>query len=343
MREKKSDIEKKAFKVMEASLRSDDEKEKLLAVKAFYKKGDNKFNEPLDNLLDSDASNIRIQAAKTILCKSENDEDEEEAKIIISPFDEWEKKNIRNNAGSEDDSFKDHWFALTGYTPHPAQTAVHASDGRFIVCICGRRFGKSLLAAKEAEAILMRPNKRVWIVAPTYVLTDKVFREIYKTLVVEKKLDPRAIIKKSESERIIKLAWGSEVVGKSAENPDSLLGESVDYLIFDECAKVKKRVWEKYLRPTLTDRNGRALFITTPEGTNWLYRLYKRGMSKHAKSADWRGFLFPTSSNPHISASDIEEARSTLAQEVFNQEYLADFYSFTGKVYKEFLHDTHVR
>ncbi len=298
-----------------------------------------KAKEALDDLLESGDEKIRIRAV-TVAYGKVIPKEEESRVNIASPYEKWCKKSKGNEELSEG-AFKAFWFQMTKYSPHESQKPIHASKKRFVVCICGRRFGKSLLAAKEAEAVLMRPGKRVWVVAPTYALTDKVFREIYKTLVIDRKIDPKAIVKKSESERAIKLAWGSELLGKSADNPDSLIGDSVDYLIIDECAKMRKRVWEKYLRPTLTDREGRALFITTPEGTNWVYHLYKRGLKQ--KSRLWGSFLFPSARNPHISASDIIEAKKTLAAEVYNQEYMADFFSFSGRIYKDFLYQTHVK
>lgn len=58
----------------------------------------------------------------------------------------------------------------------------------------------------------------------------------------------------------------SEITMKSADRPESLVGDGIDCLIIEEAAKIRKIVWEQYLRPTLSDREGWALFTTTPEG-----------------------------------------------------------------------------
>jgi hypothetical protein len=357
------EIEEKACSVLLELLDSDDEKIRIKAAKLYsVKNGREAVTETDGNLfkvrtelLDSDDEKIRLKAVEHILIEGMGRKKGSGSKII-SPYENWYKENFAKNRYSKKNflknafrnkKFKYYWFGKTGYSPHDSQKLVHACNKRFIVCISGRRFGKSILAAKEAEVTLMQPGKRVWVVAPTYALTDKVFREIYNNLVIKNMAGEDAIIKKSENERLIRLAWGSEVVGKSSDNPDSLLGEAVDLLIFDECAKARERIWEKYLRPTLTDRKGRALFITTPEGTNWTYQLYQRGKGnmKHKNSEDkireWASFLFPTEKNPHLAAEDILEAKSTLSAEVFNQEYMADFFTFSGKVYKEFLFHTH--
>ena len=50
------------------------------------------------------------------------------------------------------------------------------------------------------------------------------------------------------------LGLNSELWIKSCDNPDSLVGEGLDWMIIDEAARVKQIVWEQYLRPTLSDR-----------------------------------------------------------------------------------------
>ena len=196
------------------------------------------------------------------------------------------------------------------------------------MAVCGRRWGKSLSAAREIESVVLQPGKRCWIVAPTYDLTDKVFREIWQTCIINHGFPTK---RKSERERFIEFNWGSVIEGKSADSPDSLVGEGLDFLVIDESAKVKKRVWEQYLRPTLSDREGGAMFITTPEGFNWNYDLFERGQSE--EYPDWFSIQSPTHDNPYINRKDLEEAKQTLTKEYYEQEYLAQFTSFAGKVF----------
>lgn len=195
------------------------------------------------------------------------------------------------------------------------------------MAVCGRRWGKSLSAAREVETVLLQPNKRCWIVAPTYDLTDKVFREIWQELIIKQGFPVK---RKSERERIIEFNWGSIIEGKSADSPDSLVGEGLDFLVLDEAAKIKKRIWEQYLRPTLSDREGEALFISTPEGFNWFYDIFERGQGENV---DWWSIQSSTYDNPYVSRKDLDEAKGTLTKEYYEQEYLAMFTSFAGKVY----------
>ncbi len=194
--------------------------------------------------------------------------------------------------------YKQKWFDYLGYKPHEGQRKLHfptKDSARFFVMVCGRRFGKTTASAMEATFYASQPNKRIWLVGLSYDKADLMFREVWDKMV---KGHPNDIIKASEKERYIKFKWDTVVEAKSADNPDSLVGEGLDLLIIDEAAKVRPRIWDMYLSPTLSDRKGKAVFISTPEGFNWLYDLYLLGKtddlweSHQAPSWD-NSFAFP--------------------------------------------------
>ena len=237
---------------------------------------------------------------------------------------------------------KEKWFELLEFTPHEGEQPLFDSGARFKVYVCGRRWGKSLSAARWAELKILIPGSRGWVVANTYDLTRKVIREIYTDMVVKfMKPGGMKLIRDIQSGPILmEFPWGSTVEGKSCDQPNSLLGEGLDWIVFDESAKAKQRIWEYYLRPTLTDRNGEILFITTPNGYNWVYDLWKRG--NDPDFPEWESRSSPSWDNPHLPMEDIEEARRTLSDAAFRQEYGAEFTIYTGQVYKEFDEDVHV-
>ena len=82
-------------------------------------------------------------------------------------------------------AFKKKWFSFTDYIPHHGQSKLHfpTKDARFIVAICGRRWGKSVSASKEIEIMLNMPKTRSWVVAPTYQTAEKVFREVWHSII----------------------------------------------------------------------------------------------------------------------------------------------------------------
>ena len=233
--------------------------------------------------------------------------------------------------------FKKKWFEYTGYVPHKGQERLHfpKKDARFLVAVCGRRWGKSVAASKEIEISLNNSKTRSWVVAPTYQTAEKVFREVWHTCIQNP--DPSMNIptrRASYKDMYIETKTGSIFEAKSADNPNSLVGEGLDLLILDEAAKQKERVWEMYLRPTLSDRKGKAMFITTPEGYNWVYDLYLRGK----EDEEWLSFNSPSWENQYaypegINDSDLLEAKRNMSPEIFDQEYGSLFTSFAGRVY----------
>lgn len=224
---------------------------------------------------------------------------------------------------------KNKFFKSVSYQPHESQQKVHDSTARFRTVTAGRRFGKSLLASRECMVRMIIPNQRIWIVAPNYDLTKKVFREVYWSF---HKYLPKWIKKSSESDLRIELVNGSIVECKSGDNPTSLIGEGINLLIIDECARIPEKVWVEALRPTLTDTEGDVLLISTPQGMSWFHGMYVRGQDPTEDNYEsWR---FPTNLNPFIKEREIAEAKRTLPERTFKQEYLAEFIHHSGSVFR---------
>lgn len=135
-----------------------------------------------------------------------------------------------------------------------------------------------------------------------------------------------------EDARRIALPGGGEIVVKSADAPNSMLGEGLDLVVLDEAAYLDEEVWTRILRPTLSDRRGRAVFISTPAGFNWFHALYQRGQDEAPGWASWR---YPTIDNPLIAADEIDEARATLPSAIYLQEYEAAFLDSVGAVFRD--------
>jgi phage terminase large subunit-like protein len=205
------------------------------------------------------------------------------------------------------------------------QRIIADDPARFRVVACGRRWGKTtlgLILAIEAA----RAGGRVWWVAPTYGLAFQPWRDL-KRLLID---DPRS---KLESERHIDLTeTGGSITVQSADDPDSLRGVGLDFAVIDEAAFMAEEAWTAALRPALADRTGRALIISTPRGRNWFFRAHQRGVDPLIEG--WMGWHHPTASNPRIGAEEIAEARRTLPERIFQQEYLAAFLEDGGSVFR---------
>jgi phage terminase large subunit-like protein len=222
------------------------------------------------------------------------------------------------------------------FTLHPKQLEIFTNDKRFKVCAAGRRGGKSYLSAicllveglkNENEHGYNLVDKRVFYVAPTFDQGKRIIWDLLKDLGKE-------VIKSTlENQAIITLINGRKIEIKGADRPDTLRGVGLSYVVLDEYAFMKPDVWEKILRPTLSDVKGSALFIGTPEGKNHFYDLYieagKPEIDDHA------AFTFASIDNPTIDPQEIAQARKNLSTSNFRQEYEASFAASGGAVFKE--------
>lgn len=243
----------------------------------------------------------------------------------------------------------DNYATMVGYEPHSEQLLFHRSDARFRVPVCGRRFGKSTMAARDLGAKLFIPNSWYWIVGPTYDLSEKEFRVIWQDLIVGKKFGRDKRVKKAynkkQGEMYIEFPWHTRLECRSARHPDTLVGEGLDGVIVSEAAKQNEETWKRYVRPALSDKRGWATFPTTPEGYNWLYRLWQLGNNPdHPQYESWS---FPSWKNTRMYPlgylePEIQELLRTTSSEWFDQEIGAKFSSFVGKIYGEFDEKEHV-
>ena len=208
--------------------------------------------------------------------------------------------------------------------PHRGQKRVHDDPARFKVLACGRRWGKTRLGVHECLDYASQ-GKRAWWVSPSYKTGEVGWRPL-------KDIGARAGAEIRKVDRTIILPSGGSVTVRSADNPDSLRGEGLDFVVLDECAFISEAAWTEALRPALADRLGAAMFISTPKGHNWFWRAFQRGQDEHED--DWSAWCFPTSDNPFIADSEIEAAKKSLPDRVFRQEFLAEFIPDAGGVFR---------
>jgi hypothetical protein len=227
---------------------------------------------------------------------------------------------------------------LDGVVKHPGQSEIHFTDWSYFVAMWGRRTGKTISAAAEVVATMAQPQARIWIVAPTYELTDRVFEYVYRWLVLDKVLGKDSIVKASKTRelRYIETQWGSFVKGKSGEAPNSLIGDQLDLLVIDEAARIEPHIYPELLEPTTLDRNGRTLFISTPRGRNWFYDYFVRKDKPETKNKGWCGSQFRTQDNPFLNKEWIKSKKSETPPDIWRREYEASPEHFSGLVWSMF-------
>ena len=215
-------------------------------------------------------------------------------------------------------------FALLNW-----QQNVFKDTHRFKVVAAGRRCGKSRLSAVTLliEALNCPEGSAVMYIAPTLGQARTIIWDLLHDL-------GRPVIKSSHINNLeITLVNGRKILVRGADNPDSLRGVSLTYVVLDECAFIKQEIWEKVIRAALSDKKGRALFISTPSGRNWFYDAFKLG--KDEGDEEWKSWHFTTQDNETIDPKEIEAAKRTLSSFAFKQEYLSSFDTSGSDIFKE--------
>ena len=223
---------------------------------------------------------------------------------------------------------------------HSGQAQVYQSPARFRVLVAGRRWGKTHKARTGIVARALKMGAgRYWYIAPTLKSAKDIFWEDLKAAI-----DPSWLAgKPNESELFVRLRGGQEIRLHGAEDPDSLRGRALRYVVLDEYADMKPQTWTEAIRPALADWKAPALFIGTPKSFNHFYDLFQRGQSPDPKWANWAAWQFRSIDNPTLDPAEIEEARQTTDPRTFRQEWEASFEAISGRAYYAFSRQLDVR
>ena len=221
----------------------------------------------------------------------------------------------------------------------PQQT-ISNSTARFRMGIAGRRFGKTVLSIYEIGKYARWPKRKIWYVAPFYGQAKEIAWVMLKDRLREKNWVKN---EKSLNESALKanLRNGTVISLKGANNPDSLRGVGVHFMILDEMPFMKKAAWTESLRPMLSDTGGHCLMLGTPKGKNWAYDLFQRGADP--AYPNWNTFHYTTLDGGNVPPEEVQEAMDELDERTFRQEYLATFETYDGIIYYQFSREGNVK
>src|SRR6056300_957263 len=218
---------------------------------------------------------------------------------------------------------------------NPQQTICN-DESRFRVAVTGRRFGKTHVAMRELARHASEPETQGWYVAPSYRMAKGIVWDQLK----KKLKDLRWIEASNEAELKLRLKNGSVIHLKGADNPDSLRGVGLDFIVLDEFQDITPETWTSVLRPTLSDKGGKAMFLGTPRGVgSWSHEMYTMATA----TENWSAWTYTTLDGGNVPSEEIEEARRDMDLKTFEQEYLATFNTYSGMVYYNFSRDTNLR
>jgi len=226
------------------------------------------------------------------------------------------------------------YMDLLNVTPLPSQiaiiNAINNPKYRFVSAAVSRRQGKTYIANIIGQLVSLVPGSNILIMSPNYALSQISF-DLQRNLIKHFDLE---VTKDNAKDKVIEISNGSTVRMGSVNQVDSCVGRSYDLIIFDEAALADGRdAFNVALRPTLDKEGSKAIFISTPRGrNNWFSEFFYRGYSD--EFPEWCSIRATYKDNPRMAQSDIDEARKSMSEAEFRQEYEADFNTYEGQIWK---------
>lgn len=227
----------------------------------------------------------------------------------------------------------DPYLELLGVSPLPSQmaiiNAINNPKYRFVCAAISRRQGKTYIANIIGQLVSLVPNSNILVMSPNYALSQISF-DLQRNLIKHFELE---VTRDNAKDKVIELSNGSTIRMGSVNQVDSCVGRSYDLIIFDEAALADgEDAFNVALRPTLDKDNSKAIFISTPRGkNNWFAKFFNRGFTDDF--SEWVSVRATYRDNPRMSETDIAEARKSMSDAEFRQEYEADFNTYEGQIW----------
>lgn len=211
-------------------------------------------------------------------------------------------------------------------TPYTAFVAGIGSGKTYAGCV--RALNASL--GRIGNRTIPTPNLGV-ITAPTYPMlrdaTLRTFQDVAQPYI--KSLN--------RSGMVITMNNGSEILLRTADNPDRLRGPNVSWWYGDEAAMYGNDVWRIMIgRLRQFGQRGSAWLTTTPRGRNWIYQLFVND------DDNYELVRAASSDNVYLDRAIIDAWETEFSGDFARQELLGEFIAHRGLVYEEFSQDRHV-
>jgi len=166
------------------------------------------------------------------------------------------------------------------------------------------------------------------IVSPIYSMSRKIFEDIERAVA-----GTPILVSSNKSNYEMTLINGSKIIFRSAEKPDSLRGYTNHYLLIDESAFIRNKVWDEVLKPTILVKGRKVVFASTPKDkSSYLYKLYQYGLDPD--KPEYVSMNGSSYENPYISKEDLDEAKKTMPEDIFLSEVMGQFSDGSGSVFK---------
>lgn len=201
------------------------------------------------------------------------------------------------------------------------QKAIIYCDTRFTVTTAATKTGKTfshLWWLFEEAGSGTKQGANYWWVAPVFSQAEIAFNRLRRFL------SGHPDFKINQTKLTVELPNGAVMHFKSAQDPDTLYGEDVHAVVFDEFTRAKEAAWIA-LRSTLTATKGKCKFIGNPKGKkNWGAKLAARARSGEPGYQFFKITAYDAVNSGILDAEEIEQAKRDLPEIAFKELYLAE-------------------
>jgi Terminase large subunit, T4likevirus-type, N-terminal len=214
--------------------------------------------------------------------------------------------------------------------PKFIQEAIHC-DVKFVCIKAGRRVGKTFNATQWiCEELMDEKRTGLWIDTTQSNITkyvDRYFRPILKPI--------WHLMHWNAQKYVLTFPNGSYIDFGSSEKPENLEGFEYDRGILNEAGIILKKssLWDNTLQPMFKGSKTRVKIIGTPKGKNKYHQLFNLGLD--GQETNYKSFSFTAYDSQYWDAKELESIKPKIPQEVWNQEYMADFIDGSGSVFRK--------
>ena len=167
---------------------------------------------------------------------------------------------------------------------------------------------------------------KILVVAPVYSQVTRIQKNLMEAIG-----GSGLVASNNYADNELSLKTKSTIYFRSAERYDNIRGGTYDYCVIDEASYLKQDAYREAIAPTLLVKGKRVVMASTPAGKNWFYDIAMLGQSPDYP--DYKFYKASSYDTPFISQKEIDEAKQTVPENVFRQEYLAEFLDGGGEVF----------
>jgi hypothetical protein len=201
------------------------------------------------------------------------------------------------------------------FTPFDYQQKLLSDKNKRIVACMGRQTGKTTtIATKAIHYAFTHPKTTTLIISPSLRQSMIMFDKIL-TFTHSNPLLRQSITRKTRT--IIQLTNNSTIIALPCSE-HLLRGYTANLAICDEASFIPESIITEIIYPMLSTTNGTAIFLSTPWDKNHFF--YKAFLNP-AYSAH----KIPSTQNPLIPKSFLQEMQQNMTAEAYKREYLAEF------------------